>query len=247
MDFRDEYKKEITELSSGETTERIRREVMARLSQSGQTETEVREKKPLPMKRIALIGGSIAACLVIGFTVLTAYNRFINLDSNMMVPGQNAGAMQQGGGSRPNSINGDANDVTGNANEGISLDGNDYMSSPADGSSASDAQSVPPSANSASESGGDPKFPEADTGLANGETVITLDSEGFTIDSGSSRYRFSLISPDVSAGGLTDDFPDEHIEARSADGTRYIIAFREDDVLLASIEYEVLGIYVFAG
>ncbi len=247
MNFRDEYKKEIKELSSDETTERIRREVMARLSQNGPTKTEVREKKPLPMKRITLIGGSIAACLVIGFTVLTAYNRFINLDSNMMVPGQNAGGIQQGGGSRPNSINGDANNVTGNANEGISLDGNDYMSSPADGSSASDAQSVPPSANSTSENGGNQKFPEADAGLANGETVITLDGEGFTLDSGSSSYHFSLISPNVSAGGLTDDFSGEHIEARAADGTRYIIVFREDDVLLASTEYEILGIYVFSG
>ena len=75
MNFRDEYKKEISELTSDETAERIRRGVTDKLA-----EPEAAKKRPLPLRRIAVIGGSVAACLVIGVTalVLTVLSEAVN-------------------------------------------------------------------------------------------------------------------------------------------------------------------------
>lgn len=92
MNFKDEYKKEINELSPGEAAaERIRDGVMKRLSEQS---VDIKPKKtPLLLGKIAAI--SAAACLVIGVTTVITVNGFklignTNFSGNVMAPGNAA-------------------------------------------------------------------------------------------------------------------------------------------------------------
>lgn len=92
MNFKDEYKKEINELSPDEAAaERIREGVMKRLAEQS---ADIKPKKnPLPLGKIAAI--SAAACLVIGVTTVITVNGFklignTNFAGNTMAPGNAA-------------------------------------------------------------------------------------------------------------------------------------------------------------
>ena len=79
MNFRDEYTKEVSEISPDEAAlERIRSGVAKKLAES-----ETAKKKPLPLRRIAVVGGSIAACLVIGVTAVVITGGGRNLAHNL--------------------------------------------------------------------------------------------------------------------------------------------------------------------
>ncbi len=67
MDFREEYKRSAEMLSPDEqTVKRMKEAVLQKAAQP---------QKTFPFKRIAYIGGSIAACIVIGIVGITALNR----------------------------------------------------------------------------------------------------------------------------------------------------------------------------
>ncbi|MDE7362337.1 MAG: hypothetical protein K2N38_10435 [Oscillospiraceae bacterium] len=81
MDFREEYKSEMNSAMPDEQAmERIRQGVAEKLAAP--------KRKPFPVRRVAAICGSAAACLVIGFTaiMLTAGNRFITSGGMNMAP-----------------------------------------------------------------------------------------------------------------------------------------------------------------
>lgn len=267
MDFRDEYKKEITELSSDETTQRIREGVMAKLAQSGLPQStspypETPAKKPLPIKRIAVIGGSIAACLVIGFTVIAVKNTRLgeNIFSGMtMAPSaNNAEAPNLAGGaalgsSRPDSVIGEdfigatsganTEQVAGGywvdtASDGGLVDNEPTASAPEN----EQGTSIPAQADS------EPRYPDSDSGESR-LALITFEGDGFTLDYDGDIRRFVPAengydsAPPFPSGAETN----ERIEAYTPDGELYFITLREDDVLLVSEELKVLGRYVLVG
>lgn len=107
MNFRDEYKREIEEtLPDNETAERIRRAVEQELSQPS-----VQLKKPFPLRRIAIVGATAAACLVIGVTALITisgnglffgsdekiFNNAPNMATGSAAPSANIGGGSNGG------------------------------------------------------------------------------------------------------------------------------------------------------
>lgn len=116
MNFKDEYKKEINELSPDEAAaERIREGVMKRLQSA-----DIKPKKtPLLLGKIAAI--SAAACLVIVVTAVITVNGFklignTNFSGNAMAPGNAA----------PDAAGNDLNEATppgGAMNEGEINDG----------------------------------------------------------------------------------------------------------------------------
>lgn len=88
MDFREEYKKSAESLSPDkEAMERMKAAVMKKIAEEqssgtapaqGSPEPEIQPKKPLPLRRIAYVGGALAACAVItvsAFTFLPMINK----------------------------------------------------------------------------------------------------------------------------------------------------------------------------
>ena len=256
MDFRDEYKKEVTELSSDETVERIREGVMAKLAQSAQSYPETPVKKPLPTKRIAMIGGSIAACLVIGFTAIAVSNTRLGekLFGTDMAPNQ-VGAAGMTGGSPQNSgsiaaegINGMGGyDNTNQAPSGGSAgdfdsDGGSTGSDPTN----SGPQSVPPSANGDALGESGSSYPDAEQDNSKYFVLITFEGDGFTLtESMNGRVaRFSPTESDDIAG--TYFSPDElhsDVLVYTAEGEEYIVEEVPGYVILLNDELMILGRY----
>lgn len=82
MNFKDEYRKSAESLSPDrKTIDRMKAAVMAEIN-SG-TEEKPRSRKPLPMNRIALIGGAAAACAVITLSAV-AFIPMIRNNSDMV-------------------------------------------------------------------------------------------------------------------------------------------------------------------
>jgi len=253
MNFKDEYKKEISKLAPDEeAAERIRKGVMERLSQP---ETPV--KKPLPIKRIAVIGASAAACLIIGLSAIAVHNQHYG---NNFISGASPNASN--GGSQAPNFAGGANDADGanacssipdnNAAEGISgsMNPSDDMHTESDGTNTMGENSEPQSP-SHSEDGGMPgssiKDGMSDLTTETSETAaITFEDDGFTLDLNGSSRRFRPADYGGELGSFLkpDELTEELIKADAPDGERYFILSRENDVMLLSTEYEVLGIYV---
>jgi len=81
MNFRDEYKKSAESISPDrEAMDRMKAAIKAQLeSEQDSPVTEKEHKKPLPLKRIAYIGGAAAACAVVtvsAFTLLPLFKDF---------------------------------------------------------------------------------------------------------------------------------------------------------------------------
>lgn len=248
MDFKDEYKKEMTGLSSDETARRIREGVMAQLGRSANPETPV--KKPLPIKRIALIGGSIAACLVIGFTAMIAA-RNPHLSGDMS---PNAAAGMAGGAtpsaSNPNSIaaegvNGmggiDANQAPSGGLCDSGSDGSSTGYDPTNSAPENDqGTSMPVQADS------EPRYPESNEPGMNAFVLITFEGDGFTLTDNIADMvtRFSPIE----SGDITDTYlsPDElrsHTSVYTADYEEYIVKDVPGYVILLNDELMILGRY----
>ncbi len=241
MNFRDEYKKEISELTSDETAERIRRGVTDKLA-----EPEAAKKRPLPLRRIAVIGGSVAACLVIGVTalVLTGDGKYFfvgnmdNMNNMMSDNAPSAGANGATGGvpnmsSRPNYENTNAEDYTddGQQNaEGLVSGGNDKDAI----GDFSPGASMP--AGSATDQ--DPSYPKT--------ARITLDGELLTLEYNGETTVFgkSLDNNDGDKGSAPYGESGERIEAVTSDGKKMFLELYGDEALLFDSENRLLGIYI---
>lgn len=80
MNFKDEYKKEFSEISPDEAAlERIRKGVANKLA-----ETEKPRKKPLFLRTTMIATGSVAACLVIGVSALLLSGNTVKDKSNFL-------------------------------------------------------------------------------------------------------------------------------------------------------------------
>lgn len=80
MNFKDEYKKEFSEISPDEAAlERIRKGVADKLA-----ETEKPRKKPLFLRTTMIATGSVAACLVIGVSALLLSGNTVKDKSNFL-------------------------------------------------------------------------------------------------------------------------------------------------------------------
>ena len=267
MDFRDEYKKEITELSSDETAERIREGVMAKLAQSAPSYPEAPVKKPLPIKRIAIIGGSIAACLVIGFTAMIAAKNphFTgNIFASDRVPNS---AGMAGGAAAPSAISPSGTPAEGV--NGISGDdninqapGSEFFGDASDGGSTggslsdSAPENVPPSADSSAFGDSEPKNPTTEQGSGsnnytepdsnNYEVVITFEGDGFTLTDKSSGiiYHFSPAENNDDTGAyLSPEELGDYSVVNTAEGEEYIIT-GDKEIVLLNDELRILGRYV---
>lgn len=255
MNFRDEYKKEISEISPDEAAlERIRIGVAKRLA-----EPEITKKKPLPLRRIAVIGGSAAACLVIGVTAiaLTGGKHFSDTANNMMVnapsAGANGGNMAGGANDAPNpnmssrpNINDDVNESDRTYQGGMpnteSVMGNDGYGdtvgefSPDTAIPAGGAEAQEPSSTAAARITLDGDML---TLRYNGETTVFMarSSDSDSIDKGSETGELGIrpIGPAENA---------ERIEVISSNGERMFLELRDDEAVLFNSENEVLEIYV---
>ncbi len=88
MNFKDEYKKELSEISPDEAAiERIRKGVAEKLA-----ETEKPHKKPLFLRGSMIAAGSVAACLIIGVSALLLGGDSLKDSSNFALSG-GAGSM----------------------------------------------------------------------------------------------------------------------------------------------------------
>lgn len=266
MDFRDEYKKVITELSSDETAERIREGVMAKLAQSAPSYPEAPVKKPLPIKRIAIIGGSIAACLVIGFTAMIAA-RNPHFTENLFASDKAPNSAGMAGGaapsaSHPNSLA--AEGVNGMGDDNINqAPGGEFFGGTSDGGNTggdptdSAPENVPPSADSSALGDSEPKNPTTEPGSNNytepdSETVgspmalITFEGDGFTLTDKSSGiiYHFSPAENNDDTGTYLS--PEELVDysvVNTAEGEEYIIT-GDKEIVLLNDELKILGRYV---
>ncbi len=83
MNFRDEYKKSAESISPDrEAMDRMKAAIKAQLeSEQDSPVTEQEHKKPLPLKRIAYIGGAAAACAVVTVSAFTLFPLFRNSGS----------------------------------------------------------------------------------------------------------------------------------------------------------------------
>lgn len=83
MNFRDEYKKSAESISPDrEAMDRMKAAIKAQLeSEQDSPVTEQEHKKPLPLKRIAYIGGAAAACAVVTVSAFTLLPLFRNSGS----------------------------------------------------------------------------------------------------------------------------------------------------------------------
>lgn len=85
MNFRDEYKKSAESISPDrEAMDRMKAAIKAQLESEQSfpvTDTEQEHKKPLPLKRIAYIGGAVAACAVVTVSAFTLLPLFRNSGS----------------------------------------------------------------------------------------------------------------------------------------------------------------------
>lgn len=83
MNFRDEYKKSAESISPDrEAMDRMKAAIKAQLeSEQDSPVTEQEHKKPLPLKRIAYIGGAVAACAVVTVSAFTLLPLFRNSGS----------------------------------------------------------------------------------------------------------------------------------------------------------------------
>lgn len=85
MNFRDEYKKSAESISPDrEAMDRMKAAIKAQLESEQSfpvTVTEQEHKKPLPLKRIAYIGGAVAACAVVTVSAFTLLPLFRNSGS----------------------------------------------------------------------------------------------------------------------------------------------------------------------
>lgn len=258
MNFRDEYKKEITELSSDDTARRIREGVMARLEKSEPSAPEApAKKKPLPLKRIAVIGGSVAACLVIGFTVL-AVNDIHLSDKFIMAPGEN-----MTGGANPGlagSMNAQSKPQSDRDNAGIAdVDGtcgsegktdetrNDtgYSDAEADSNTGRDPtdqapDSVPAAGDNSSQfDSASPTFGDY--------TVLIFEDGGITLTSPDETRFFPADDEygEYAVGStLAEDDLHEISEVFTESGERYMAAQKDDRLLLLTEELEIVGVYV---
>lgn len=251
MNFRDEYKKEISEISPDEAAlERIRSGVAKRLAEPG-----VAKKKPLPLRRIAVIGGSAAACLVIGVTAiaLTGGKHFSGTANNMMVNAPSAGANggnmaggspNPGMSSRPNFDNVNESDRTyqGGMPDTESVMGNDGYGdtvgefSPDTPIPAGGAEAQEPSSTAAARITLDG---DTLTLKYNGETTVftarSNDSDSTSKDGETGELGIRPIGPAENA---------ERIEVISSNGERMFLELRDDEAVLFNSENEVLEIYV---
>lgn len=256
MNFRDEYKKEISEISPDEAAlERIRSGVAKRLA-----EPEVTKKKPLPLRRIAVIGGSAAACLVIGVTAvaITGGGRsFTNKTNNMngsiaptagasgggMMGGANA-APNLGMSSTPNFDNVNEADCT---DQGGMSNTEDIMGSDGYG----DAYAGEFSPDTSIPAGG----AEAQEPSSTAAARITLDGDMLTLGYNGETTVFTArfndsdsIGKDGETGlGVRPVRPAEsaeRIEVISSDGEIMFLELRDDEAVLFNSENEVLGVYV---
>ena len=273
MNFRDEYRREIEEtLPDSETAERIRRAVEQELSQPS-----VQPKKPLPIRRIAIVGATAAACLVIGVTALIAisgsglstnfdgaiFNNAPNMAAgNSAPPGDTGGAPSGGaggtaggffGGSENDTVQGEAVMDSGNT-DGGAHDNNaeDFDSAPAANESAPQVSAdywssrADEITESASTEGSGILVRPADP------LLITFDGEGFALTYEGTERRYIQSSYDSAKDDATvsliphEDSAENCAEAVTDNGDLYMILFRENDVLLLSSGFEVLGVYVSA-
>lgn len=256
MDFRDEYKKEITELSSDETAQRIREGVMAKLAQSTPSYPETPAKKPLPIKRIAVIGGSIAACLVIGFTAAAVNNTRIGSHlSGGMAPGANnmnhgnpAPGSADGTAQQPNQFEGIAGeiDAAGGANMGQS-DGAQWGDSAQDSGGATSAPENEQNTSMPVQADSESRYPDSGEPGMSPLALISFEGDGFTLTDGLNGrvHRFSPIeSDDVAGTYLSPDDLRNYSLFYTAEGEEYIIMEAPGVITLLNDKLLILGRYV---
>lgn len=263
MNFREEYKNEISEISPDEAAvERIRRGVAEKL-----TMPENAKKKPLPVRRIAMIGGSLAACLVIGVAALTLTNggrRFTGLADKMT---SNAAGMS-GGNAAPAASRPPANEAAGVG----AYDKPDYAA----GGMGSSPNSVEGNGGLCQDDGGiygenatpsEPKSPSSPSGTSVAEMsgdatgsqdtpeppvklppTITFEGDGFTLEYGSVIMYYKALDEHYDGENGAPPIADSEdvIEAETPDGEKFFVQFNGDRLVLYDVEYGLLGIYVTA-
>lgn len=248
MNFRDEYKKEISELTSDETAERIRRGVAEKLS-----EPEVAKKKPLPLRRIAVIGGSAAACLVIGVTALAltggGKHFFAGISNDMMNgtaapdPTASAGGATNGA---PNMSSSGPNYIDINGGDGVADEGQQNTEGIYSGGSGKDAiGDFSPDASIPAGSATEPS--------ASDTARITLDGDTLTLEYNGETAVFVNISDNIDNGYAESAQPEpsnpstesgERIEVVTSDGEEMFLERRGNEIILFDSEKRLLGIYV---
>lgn len=103
MDLREEYKNEMESVSPDrEAIDRMKAAVMAKIA-AGEGEAGIpgEKKKPLPLRKIAYIGGAVAACAVIAVsaaTILPSVNKNNGMISEAEISATAAGANEISGG-----------------------------------------------------------------------------------------------------------------------------------------------------
>ena len=242
MDLRDEYKKEFSEITPDEAAmERIRRGVERKLA-----EPEVTKKK-LPM-RIVTIGGSIAACLVIGVTVITLTHggKFATDGINNMTGGSAAPTA----GSPSGDTNGNTNGNTVNANEFAG--GWDTSNEPnldadngvcAEGVVSADEAGDGVTGASVTGAGGSlGDFPAEPTDNASARAVLTFDGDTLTFEHNGETAVYTAL-PNIDIGKYGDDNItssefDENSERIEAvlNGEVMFVIIKGDELLLFNSE-----------
>ena len=103
MDLREEYKNEMESVSPDrEAIDRMKAAVMAKIAAGGgEAGIPGEKKKPLPLRKIAYIGGAVAACAVIAVsaaTILPSVNKNNGMISEAEISATAAGANEISGG-----------------------------------------------------------------------------------------------------------------------------------------------------
>ncbi|MCM1166181.1 MAG: hypothetical protein NC299_02295 [Lachnospiraceae bacterium] len=250
MKFGDEYKNEMSMLAPDEeTAERIRNGVMKRIAEDAPA------KKPLPLRRIAVVGGSIAACLVIGVTAialtksdrqfLSSGSGGMNMADNLAPStGANIAGGADGAQSAPAGNNAIAEEFGGGQNNvhgGFADAGEesvDFAQSVYD-KTGEPEQSIA-SARPADSFGG---------GERDDTALVTLDDDLLTLEyNGETRLFRAVVDSAADNGGSEDNSPDEsaeRIKALSPDGRIMFIELFGDELLLFDSENRAIGKYVF--
>lgn len=210
MDLKDEYKKEIKELSPDEAAaERIRQGVAERLAR----QPKAAPKNPLPLKGIAIIGASSAACLIIGVTVL-----FSSLTNKWTIG-------EALGGNDMNAAGNPAPEINGGKNS-------DENHNTIDGDNANYGNTADPDSVTA---------PGSDDPADAAPVMIMFDSESCTVFFEGKERKYK--SEDSESADLALSSGTEYIPAFSENGKLYYLVFDGEGLMVFDEKNSLSGIY----
>lgn len=261
MDFRNEYKNVIAGISPDEAAaERIRKGVAEKLA------AETPKRTPFPVKRTAAIGGSLAACLVVGVTAVMLSGGFgggsftdkfcFDTPANENMAGGSAprapfNGAEDGGMNCDTAPEANVSDING----GVPAGGETSDSTPNsvaypdsyikndNGGDRSNAL-APPTAVAESPEGSNEDFRPESNGM--GETArITLTENGFTLEYGGGLTAYE------ERNGFADNADDllsaesgDFIEAVLPNGRKMLLRLSGNEAALYDEEYTLLGYFV---